>query len=82
MNRILFILLTLVAGYFALRALRRRGKSDAPTAPAAKGQSMVACAHCGVFVPEADAVIERGVRYCSREHLLLGPGGKSSRTRR
>ena len=82
MNRILFILLTLVAGYFALRALRRRVKSDSSTPSDGKGQAMVACAHCGVFLPEVEAVTERGVRYCSREHLALGPGGKAGRTRK
>ena len=37
-------------------------------------QSMVACAHCGLHLPQPDAVEGEGGRhYCSAEHRRLGP---------
>lgn len=34
-------------------------------------QDMVRCAHCGMFLPEAESVLARGHRFCSREHERL-----------
>ena len=37
-------------------------------------QAMVACAHCGLHLPQPDAVEGEGGRhYCSAEHRRLGP---------
>lgn len=49
-----------------------RRKGAAPGQPAA--QAMVACAHCGLHLPQPDAVEGEGDRhYCSVEHRRLGP---------
>ena len=38
-------------------------------------QPMVSCAHCGLHLPQPDAVEGEGGRhYCSTEHRRLGPG--------
>lgn len=38
-------------------------------------QAMVSCAHCGLHLPQPDAVEGEGGRhYCSAEHRRLGPG--------
>ncbi len=35
---------------------------------------MLACAHCGVHLPQADARLDAAGRpYCSDAHRLLGP---------
>ncbi len=34
---------------------------------------IVACARCGVHLPEPEAVRDGGLAYCSRTHQLLGP---------
>jgi uncharacterized protein len=53
---------------------QRRYKT--PAEPAA--QAMVSCAHCGLHLPQPDAVEGEGGRhYCSREHLRLGPGPRA-----
>ena len=44
-------------------------RTPAKSAP----QAMVACAHCGLHLPYSDAVVQRGVAYCSAEHLRAGP---------
>lgn len=31
-------------------------------------QTMVECAHCGLHLPESDAITRGGQRYCSAEH--------------
>jgi uncharacterized protein len=69
-----FLVLVIVIGvvlWFALRrdgtgsrAARRRG----PTAP----QPMVRCAHCGVHLPQDEAVAGGDSLYCSEAHRALG----------
>ncbi len=36
-------------------------------------QHMVRCAHCGVYVPEAEAVDDGDHCYCSQAHRTAGP---------
>lgn len=42
---------------------------DRPAPP----QSMARCAHCGLHLPAADAVVEGSRVYCSEAHRRLGP---------
>ena len=43
-------------------------------------QPMVSCAHCGLHLPQSDALEGEGGRhYCSAEHRLLGPGSNGRR---
>jgi uncharacterized protein len=37
-------------------------------------QDMVVCAHCGIHLPRAEALIEGERSYCSDAHRRLGPG--------
>ena len=67
------------------------GRAADPSRPSASGvhpsqgpsqapQPMVACAHCGVWLPKADAVGDLGSTsadsplYCSEAHRRAGPG--------
>lgn len=45
--------------------------ASSPKAP----QAMVACAQCGMWVPDAESVKDEalGLPYCSTEHRQLGP---------
>lgn len=38
-------------------------------------QSMVECAHCGLLLPEAEALPAQDgkLHYCSEQHLAIGP---------
>jgi uncharacterized protein len=41
---------------------------------------MVSCAHCGLHLPQPDALEGEGGRhYCSAEHRRLGPASNGSR---
>ena len=84
-----FVLVLLVVGValwvlFGRQSRRGRGQPDrepgsarAQTAAADEGspQRMVACAHCAVQFPAAEAVRHEGHAYCSPDHCKAGPRG-------
>ena len=51
------------------RARSRKGGAHKPPQP----ESFARCAHCGVHLPLNDAVVDRGVAFCSEAHRLAGP---------
>jgi uncharacterized protein len=65
---ILLALAVLILVWLVRRALRERQGG----APRATGE-LVACAHCGVHLPRAEARSALGGDYCSEEHARLGP---------
>jgi uncharacterized protein len=73
--KLLLGLLTVLAVVWLLRAARRGGSTDAaasaPQQPVP--QAMVRCAHCGVHLPQTDAVEHGDRAYCSMLHRLAGP---------
>lgn len=56
--------------YLLLRGSGRR-KHIPPQVPPA--QKMVACAHCGVNLPEVESVKSGEHHYCCEQHRGLGP---------
>ncbi len=73
----LLILLGAVLAVVWLFIGRRRG-SERPAASSqaapAKPQAMLACAHCGVHLPQADVLAGTDGRpYCSDAHRAAGP---------
>ncbi len=77
-----FLLLLAVVGFAIwLFKSRRRVPGPKPPPPAARpgapgapATPMLACAHCGVHLPQTDAVIDAAGRaYCSAAHLQAGP---------
>ena len=72
--KLLLGVLTLLAVVWLLRGSRRGDDRIAPTASASAAvQPMVRCAHCGVHLPQTDAVEHAGQAYCSMRHRLAGP---------
>jgi uncharacterized protein len=72
MRYIVLIVLALVV-YGFWRQTRRILASPKRRPASEKEESMVACVHCGVHVPESDMVSDAaGRRYCSDEHRKLG----------
>lgn len=68
---ILLALAVLILVWLVRRALRER-QGGVPRAPGVAGE-LVACAHCGVHLPRAEARSAPGGDYCSEEHARLGP---------
>lgn len=72
------IVLTLVILVLALMywfGKGRRSGTGSRQALAPTAQAMVACAHCGLNLPQPEAVEGEGGRhYCSAEHRRIGPG--------
>jgi uncharacterized protein len=72
MGRLLLLALAVVILVWLVRRALRARAADAPRAPAAAAD-LVACAHCGVLVPRAEAREAQGASYCGEAHARLGP---------
>ena len=70
MSKLLTFVLLAVIVYLVLRSVGRK-RSRPPDAPPA--QEMVACAHCGVNLPESESVKSGDYHYCCEQHRGLGP---------
>ena len=71
-----YLVVMLVVGVvvWLLTARARPGRADTRAdKPSAAPQAMLACAHCGVHLPAADAVLDGSRVYCSDAHRLRGP---------
>ena len=80
MLKILLVLLVVGIGVWSLVSRLRGPQRDADSTvgggkePASNlPVAMVACAHCGLHLPAADAVPEGVLVYCSDAHRRLGP---------
>ena len=76
MKLLLVLVVVLIAVYFwrQRRRVERPRHPPAPATPAQKigqPQAMVACARCGLHLPEADAVQGHEGSYCSPAHRRL-----------
>jgi len=58
------------------RRARRTPGAESDTSAVAGPAEMVACAHCGLHLPAADALEAGGRHYCSVAHRLLGPAAQ------
>jgi len=69
---ILLFLLLLLGIYYARRLFSkpaddaRQHRDGGP-----KSERMVECAHCGLLVPESEAIVSGGLAFCSSEHKRL-----------
>jgi uncharacterized protein len=69
----ILLLLALLLAYWVFirdKLVARRGHASKPDAT--RTETMIACAHCGIHVPEGDAVTGGGHHYCCDEHRKLG----------
>ncbi len=71
--KFLVVLLVVVLGlWLMLRGRRTPPRRSAGAARTPAPQAMVECAHCGLHLPAADAVLEGSRVYCSEAHRQLG----------
>jgi uncharacterized protein len=69
---LVLILLVVVAVWLVRRALRSSVPGPDKAQKSVTGGELVACAHCGVHLPRAEARRVAGALYCSEEHARLG----------
>jgi uncharacterized protein len=74
MKFLIVLLVVAVAGWMLLRG-RKADQSSEPTRSRKQSQqTMIRCSHCGIHLPQAEALAgDRGF-FCSQEHRLAGPG--------
>ncbi len=74
MNRLVLLLILGFLAYLVIRALRRlrNDKSDDNPPHIATAESFVACAHCGVHIPQIDAIRSGSLVFCSEAHRQRG----------
>ncbi|MBS3916517.1 MAG: hypothetical protein KGZ31_02355 [Sulfuritalea sp.] len=73
MSKLLLLLFLGLLAYLVFKgfqraAVRRERSEERLRSP----ERMVACAHCGVNLPESEAVEDAGRQFCSEEHRQLG----------
>ncbi len=81
MGKLLFWVVVIIAVLLIARVLARQAaRRNAPPAPAAPSSQravptspmMTRCAHCGIHLPRAEAVMINGQTWCSEEHAKAG----------
>lgn len=76
MGRVLFFVLLGVGLYVAFRIWRsgQRSRAAASAREEARpvGEPIVRCAHCGLNVPQSEALGDAGRWFCSDEHRRIG----------
>lgn len=72
----LVVLLAILFGVWLFKRGQAKRRSPMPRAPRQlPPQTMAACAHCGVHVPESSLIAGRLGRYCSAAHRQEAEGG-------
>ncbi|HSW25483.1 MAG TPA: PP0621 family protein [Burkholderiaceae bacterium] len=67
------IVVLVVAIILWLLTARSRARSGKATPKPRQPESFARCAHCGVHLPLNDALVDRGIAFCSEAHRLAGP---------
>lgn len=71
----LILFLVIWVAWRLFRVMRQPGP---PRARSQRGEPMRACAHCGLNVPESEALIESTtLSYCCETHRRLGPASRA-----
>jgi len=66
------LLLGLIAVVWWVWSKRKAADASAPPQSPPVAEKMVSCAHCGVYLPESDSVVDGEAAYCSEAHRALG----------
>jgi uncharacterized protein len=66
LSKFLLLILAVVAVWWLARGVRRKGR--AKVAPEAAPEKMVNCSHCGLYLPQKEAIVEGDKFFCCAEH--------------
>ncbi|UCV00037.1 PP0621 family protein [Acidovorax radicis] len=70
---VLLVVLAVAIGVWRSRRAPGAATQNTPPPPLALPQDMPACAHCGIHIPKAEALMLGNQAYCCAEHRRLGP---------
>lgn len=71
-----FLLLLAVLGVLWWVWKKRAAVPPPASRPDPQPETMVACAHCGLLLPESDSLAAGPRRYCSEAHRQAGEAGR------
>ena len=71
MGKFLLLLLVGLVIWVLVKGLRRDPRSGPDRSTRRGGEQMVACTHCGLHLPESEAVQAQGKFFCCDEHSRL-----------
>ena len=63
------LVIIIVVALIVMIAKRLLQKPHTPVRRGQKNEHMVQCAHCGIYIPEQEALQRAGRNYCSQTHL-------------
>lgn len=69
MSKLLLLILAIVAVWWLAKGFRRKGA--AKDAPEDAPEKMVNCGHCGLYLPQSEAIREGDRFFCCAEHRRL-----------
>jgi uncharacterized protein len=75
-RNLLIFLLVLGGIWWVRRALKRPRRGAGREPRLNEPERVLACAHCGVHVPESEGVRDESGFYCSEGHRRLGNAGR------
>lgn len=81
MSRLIFIVIVVVIVYWLLKSYRKQmpgedapKESDSAASASGKGEDMVRCVHCGVHLPQREAILVGGKYFCCEAHRQAHSG--------
>ena len=69
MSKLLLLIFAIAALWWLAKGFRR--KDGAAGAPEAAPEQMVHCEHCGIYLPQSEAIREGERFFCCAEHRRL-----------
>lgn len=72
MSKLILLLFLGLLAYLIYKGFKRKSPGRESEPGPKEPERMVSCAHCGVHLPESEALEREGRRYCSEEHRRLG----------
>jgi uncharacterized protein len=71
MNKILLLVFVFAAAWWLIKRLR--GKDAGKDAPGRAPEQMVICGHCGLYLPQREAIPAGDKFFCCAEHQRRAP---------
>lgn len=70
---VLLVVVAIAIGIWRSRRAAEENASVRSAQPLALPQNMLACAHCGIHLPQAEALMVGEHAYCCADHQRRGP---------